>query len=262
MSLLQVQELRVRYGRAEVLCGVSLRIEPGEFVGLIGPNGAGKTSLMRAALGLMPRAGGECRLAGEPLGALTAGERAGRAAWLPQDREIAWPIPVQRLVALGRTPFRRGLGAMTATDRAAIADAMQRMDIAHLAARPATSLSGGERARVLIARALAQQAPLLLADEPSAGLDPAHQIDLMAVFTGLARQGNGVLASMHDLGLAARWCDRIVLLHEGRLVADGPPRDVLTPALLHQVYGIDALVEEDSRGLLVQALGRSGPGLN
>jgi iron complex transport system ATP-binding protein len=259
MTLLDVQNLSVRLGRTDVLHSVSITVAPGEVVGLIGPNGAGKSTLMRAALGLVSRTGGDVAISGERLDSLTLGERARRVAWLPQEREIAWPIAVRRLVALGRAPYRNGFGALSAEDVRAIEEAMQQTGVAHLADRPATALSGGERARVLIARALAQAAPLLLADEPTAGLDPGHQIDLMQTFRGMAGDGQGVLASLHDLGLAARWCDRVVLLHAGRIVVEGAPSEVLTTDRLRAVYGIEALVRtDDGHGLTVLPVGRSG----
>jgi iron complex transport system ATP-binding protein len=255
MSLLRVEGLSARLGPRDVLRGVSLTLRPGEFVGLLGPNGAGKSTLMRAALGLIPAAGARS-LGGDPVGRLAPAERARRAAWLPQEREIGWPVSVATLVGLGRAPWRGPFAPENAADRAAVAAAMARMDVARFADRPATALSGGERARVLIARALAQEAPLLLADEPAAGLDPAHQIDLMATFAALAREGRGAFASLHDLGLAARWCDRLVLLCDGRVAADGPPRTVLTPALLAQVYGVRALIDWGADGPVVQPVAR------
>ena len=254
MSLLALDDVTVRLGGRAVVSGVTLTLHPGEFVGLIGPNGAGKSTLMRAALGLIPATGG-VRLGGADIARLGPGARAARAAWLPQGREIAWAMPVAALVALGRTPHRTRPEA----DRTAIARAMARMDVAAFAHRPATALSGGEQARVLIARALAQEAPLLLADEPAAGLDPAHQLDLMATFAALAREGSGVLASMHDLGLAARACDRLVLMDRGRIVADGPPRAVLTAANLARVYGVEAFLGEAEGGMIVQPIARTVP---
>ena len=251
MSLLALRDLTVRLGGRAVVSGVSFELQAGEFVGLIGPNGAGKSTLMRAALGLTP-ADGEIRLGGDVLGPLPPAVRAARAAWLPQAREIAWALPVADLVALGRTPHR----TRPEVDRAAVARAMARMDVARFADRPAIELSGGEQARVLIARALAQEAPLMLADEPMAGLDPAHQLDLMATFAGLAREGSGVLASTHDLGLAARWCDRLILMAEGRVVADGPPAAVVTPEHLARVYGIEAYLGTAQGGMIVQPIAR------
>ena len=260
MSLLRVENLSVRLGREEVVHEASLSVGAGEVVGLIGPNGAGKTTLLRAALGLIPTIGGKVWLGSEPLAALTPAERARRAAWLPQEREIAWPVAVERLVALGRAPHLRGLGRLTAADRQAVARALAAMEVAHLAGRPATALSGGERARVLIARALAQEAPLLLADEPAAGLDPGYQLGLMEVFREQAASGRGVLVSLHDLALAARWCDRLLLLHEGRIAADGPPAAVLTADRLRAVYGIAADIAEAGDGLSVRVLGRTPTG--
>ncbi|NPD13731.1 ABC transporter ATP-binding protein [Xinfangfangia sp. D13-10-4-6] len=241
--LLQLQDLTVLRGSRRVVDGVSLTIGPGEFVGLIGPNGAGKTSLMRAALGLLPHQGGS------NLAQMTPGVRARAAAFLPQGREIAWALSVADLVALGRTPWGRSGAA-----DAAVSNALARMGLTDFAARRATELSGGEQARVLIARALAQDTPLLIADEPGAGLDPEAQIRMMTVFADLAAEGRSVLASVHDLGLAARHCTRLVMLHQGRLVADGPPAQVLEPGLLARVFGIEAHIADGTDGLIFQPL--------
>ncbi len=232
MSLLTLSGLTVLRDACPVVDRVSLAVEAGECVGLIGPNGAGKTTLMRAALGLLP-AEGESSLT-----ALDRLARARRAAWLPQTREIAWPVDVATVVSLGRLPHGRALSALTDEDRAAVDLALERMDLGAFRDRTATQLSGGEQARVLIARALAQEAPLLMADEPIAGLDPAHQIAAMEVFAGLAREGRAVVTALHDLGLAARHCTRLLLMHGGRLVADGPPLEVLTPENLREVFGV------------------------
>ena len=255
MSLLGVSELSVTLGRHRAVDGVTLSVEPGECVGLIGPNGAGKTTLLRAALGLLP-AGGARSLGGAALSTLPAAERARRAAYLPQAREIAWSLTVETIVGLGRLPHR-GLGAgLSRADRAAIDRAMARMDVAGFAARPATTLSGGEHARVLLARALAQETPLLIADEPTAGLDPAHQIAAMETFAALAREGRGAVVSLHDLGLAARWCTRLVLMERGCVVADGPPDAVLTPERLAATYGVTAYRAEAGGAPVIMALGR------
>lgn len=253
--LLEIESLSAKLAGHGVVHDVSLRIEAGEFVGLIGPNGAGKSTLMRAILGLAKAEGGR-RLAGAPLDTLVPRERAKHAAFLPQGRQIEWPVTVEALVALGRAPHRAAAAALSDTDRAAIEAAMQRMDIARFRDRPATDLSGGEQARVLIARAFAQEAPLLLADEPTAGLDPAHQIALMETFAWLAAEGRGVLASLHDLSLAAGWCDRLILLDQGRIVAEGSAATVLTPERLAAVYGIDAFLQTTERGLIVQPQAR------
>ncbi|MFW5654398.1 MAG: ABC transporter ATP-binding protein, partial [Roseicyclus sp.] len=186
MSLLAVENLSVALQGTQVLRGVSFSVAPGEHVGLLGPNGAGKTTLMRAALGLIPH-GGRSSLAAMPGPA-----RARAATWMPQTREIAWPVSVETLVMLGRIPHMAAGQRPRAADRAAVAAALAEMDLTDFRHRDATRLSGGEQARVLIARALAQDTPLILADEPVAGLDPAHQISTMRSFARLAEAGRSV----------------------------------------------------------------------
>ncbi|GGE00155.1 iron complex transport system ATP-binding protein [Gemmobacter megaterium] len=231
MSLLDLRDLSVTRGAVPVLSRISLAVAAGEFVGLVGPNGAGKTTLLRAALGLVAHEGYAS------LSALPGMARARQAAFLPQTREVAWPVSVAALVGLGRVPHGR---KMQAQDHQAVDHALHRMDLAEFRARNVLELSGGELARALIARVLAQETPLLLADEPVAGLDPAHQIRTMQVFRDLADQGRGVVASVHDLGLAARHCTRLVVLSGGRVVADGAPMQVLDDATLATVFGIRA----------------------
>jgi len=245
MTLLRLRNLSVTLRDRPVLADVSLDVAPGELVGLIGANGAGKTTLMRAALGLVP-ASGESSLA-----AMSPGARARAAAWMPQAREIAWPVTVETLVALGRLPHGRRPGP---ADAAAVDAALERMALEPFRHRTATRLSGGEQARALIARALAQETPLLMADEPIAGLDPAHQIATMEVFRALAAEGRGGLVSLHDLGLAARHCTRVVALAAGRVVADGPPAEVLTDDLLARAFHISAYHAETADGPVFQPL--------
>lgn len=247
--LMILRDFSVARGPCDVLRNVALDIREGEFVGLIGPNGAGKTTLMRAALGLMP-ARGQSSLA-----ALDRQTRARTVAWMPQQREIAWPVSVETLIALGRDPHRAPGRPPSPDDRAAIDRAINRMGLEGFRQRAANQLSGGEQARVLIARALAQETPLLMADEPTAGLDPASQITLMELFAALATAGRAVLASMHDLGLAARHCTRLLVLNRGQLVADGPPEEVLTPDLLAEVFRITAHFLNGPNGLIFQPLG-------
>ncbi|OZB20488.1 MAG: ABC transporter [Rhodobacterales bacterium 34-62-10] len=249
MTLLELDHLTVRRGECPVVDHVTLPVAAGECVGLIGPNGAGKTTLMRAALGLEPFSGTSS------LAMLTAVERARTAAFLPQARQIAWPMDVETLVALGRVPHLPRGTAPGAVDRAAVDDALHRLGLDGFRQRIATQLSGGEQGRVLIARALAQQTPLLLADEPIAGLDPAQQIATMQVFAGLAQEGRAVIVSLHDLGLAARHCTRLILMHQGRLVADGTPNQVLTPELMAQVFGISIWRQDSPLGPVLQPMG-------
>ena len=248
MTLLRTSNLTIRRGDCPVVDHVSISLAPGECVGLIGPNGAGKTTFMRAAQALLP-AQGETSLA-----AMTAAERARHVAWMPQDRVIAWPVSVETLVALGRLPYLPRGTRLRAEDRAAVEGALRQMGLWEMRARSATALSGGEQARVLIARALAQQTPLLMVDEPTAGLDPAGQISTMQVFAGLAQAGRGILVSLHDLGLAARHCTRLILLHQGRLVAEGTPRAVLTDENMRQVFGVAAHFAETANGPVFQPL--------
>lgn len=251
--LLDVRNIEASLGGRPVLKGLSFSLARGEFVGLIGPNGAGKSTLLRALLGLVPARGS---VDFGPLDAarMSVIERARHVAYVAQDREIAWAVPVEMLVSLGRSPFRPSFAGLGTADRQIVERAMRQMEVEGFGDRPATELSGGEKARVLIARALAQETPLLLADEPTAGLDPSHQITLMRLFARLAEDGRSVVASLHDLGIAARWCTRLLLIDEGRLIADGPPAQVLTAETLRQVYGVDAFFGEARGGLIVQPL--------
>lgn len=244
--LLTLDKVTVRRGECPVVDAVSATINQGECIGLIGPNGAGKTTLMRGALGLLPHEGSSS------LSGLAAAERARAVAWLPQAREIAWPMTVETVVALGRIPHLPRGAKLREQDRAAVDDALEQMDLTGFAERFANQLSGGEQARVLIARALAQDTPLLMVDEPIAGLDPAHQISTMETFAALAEAGKSVIVSLHDLGLAARHCTRILMLSQGRLVADGTPAETLTPERLRDVFGIRVFYETTAQGPIFQ----------
>ncbi len=249
MTLLDLADLTVTRGQCPVVDHVSLRIGAGECVGLIGPNGSGKTTLMRAALGLLPHTGTSS------LAQMTPRARAAQAAWLPQAREIAWPVTVETVVALGRLPHLARGSRLRDGDQQAVDAALDRMGLMPFRQRLATELSGGEQARVLIARTLAQDTPLLMADEPIAGLDPAAQLSTLQVFADLAGEGRAVLTSLHDLSLAARYCTRLILLHQGRLHADGPPTEVLTPDTLAEVFHLRARVHLTEDGPLFQPLG-------
>ena len=239
MVSVSARGLSVRLGGRTVVRDIAVDMEAGTLVGVLGPNGAGKSTLVRALLGLLPSAG-QVTIDGAPLAALTRPQIAQRIAYLPQGQALHWPLSVERLVALGRLPHLAPFSRMADGDRAAIERAMARAEVAHLAGRIATELSGGERARVLLARALAVEAPALIADEPLANLDPAHQIHGMEVLRAEAEAGRLVVSVLHDLTLAARFCHRVLVLDQGRLVADGAPLHVLTPPLLRDVYGIAA----------------------
>lgn len=243
--LLQVRDLRFGYGGEPVLDGVSFAVHAGECVGILGPNGAGKSTLLKLALGLLVPASGEVLLGGTPLAALPRRARALRAAFLPQAASMAFPFEAAEVVAMGRTPHLGRFRPEGPADRAAVARAMERTGLGPLAGRPVTELSGGERQRVFLARALAQEAPLLVMDEPTASLDLRHAFELLTLARAQALGGGGVLAALHDLNLAARFCDRLLVLHGGRLEADGAPSLVLAPDLLRRVFGVEALIGSD-----------------
>lgn len=253
--MLEARNVCVSLSDRQILAGVDLDLRPGEVVGLLGPNGAGKSTLMRALCGLLPFEG-SVTMDGRALQAISERDRARLVAFLPQARTIAWPLSVENVVRLARTPWR-GIGGFSARDEAAVADAMEAMEVLELANRTVTELSGGEQARVLAARALAQETPLLVADEPVAGLDPAHQMTMMAALRAHAARGKSIFVSLHDLTLAARWCDRVILTKAGRIYSAGRPTDVLTAAALADVFGIEAMISADSCGMVLAPTGLS-----
>jgi iron complex transport system ATP-binding protein len=235
-----------------VLGGVTATLAPGSLIGVIGPNGAGKSTLARAMLGLVRTAAGRVLIDGRDVTGLRRPEIARRIAYLPQGQALHWPLAVERVVALGRLPHLAPFSTIGEEDRAAIERAMDLADVTGLSGRVATELSGGERARVLLARALAVEAPALIADEPLAALDPGHQLEVMELLVRRARNGALVIVVLHDLGIAARYCDRLLLLSGGALVAEGAPGAVLTAEMLAKVYGVRAWTgEADGRPLIV-----------
>ena len=234
---LRIDALTVRLGGRTVLDQVSARLMPGRVTALLGPNGAGKSSLLRAILGLIPFEG-RVRIDGEDIAALPPRARAQRLGYLPQTGELAWNIPARSVTELGRLPHRSPFAAPTDADRAIVDRAMARTDTSQFADRLIAELSGGERARVLLARVLAGEPDWLLADEPLASLDPAHQVDMLDRLLGFAALGRGVVVVLHELSHAARIADDIMLLKGGRLLAHGPAAEVLQPELLSEAYGI------------------------
>ncbi len=238
-ALLSARDVMVRLGGVTIVSDATLTLHKGELAILVGPNGAGKTTLMRALAGLIP-ADGAIALSGRLLAALKPRERARRIAYLPQGHIFSWPMSVASIVMLGREPHADPFSGTSAEDRAAVERALAVTETSGFAARSVTTLSGGERARVALARALATQAPVLLADEPTASLDPRHQLVVMELLRQAARAGNAILATTHDLTLAARFADRVFVMDRGRIVAEGPPGEALSQERLSSVFDVVA----------------------
>jgi iron complex transport system ATP-binding protein len=242
-SLLETRSLCVAVGQRRVVEDVSLAVSAGEVVALLGPNGAGKTSLMRAALGLVRPSEGAATLGGVDVQALSAHERALRAAYLPQRPGAVWPIPVESLVALGRYAYGAAPERLSSTDQQAVDEAIGACALRGLRKRRMDELSGGEKARAHLARALAQGAPLLVLDEPTAGLDPAQSLSVAEIMRAHAYRGDGLLMSTHDVALAARVADRVLLMRDGRTLAQGEPESALTPEALKAAYDREGRLE-------------------
>jgi iron complex transport system ATP-binding protein len=251
MTALAAQNLRVALGRRRVLEGISLSLSSGHLVALVGPNGAGKTTLLRALAGLIP-SDGEIHVGGDALAALSLRERAKRFAYLPQGHMVHWPLPARDIVALGRYPHGATDPArLSPRDAEAVLRAMQAADVMEFAERRVTELSGGERSRVALARVFAVEAPIILADEPTGSLDPRHQIDVMK---GLRRAADGgvlVIVVTHDLGLAARFADHVLVLLNGHLVSQGASAEALSEAVMAEVFRISAYRTEHEREAVI-----------
>lgn len=244
-----------------ILDAADLTLSAGELVGLIGPNGAGKSSLLRVMAGLQQPDAGQIYLsttdsptASQPqklLNDFSGRERAQLLAYLPQQETPAWPLQVEHLVGLGRAPWHKPMSGKSERDKQAIGRALEITELQSLRQRIVTTLSGGELQRTLLARVFAGEPQIILADEPIAALDPYHQLHMMELLAEHAQQGGTVLAALHDLSLAARFCSRLVLLHHGKIVADGQPIEVLTTENLERVYGISAYVDCRDDGVVI-----------
>jgi iron complex transport system ATP-binding protein len=239
-AFLTTQSLNVRLSDRAVLSDVSLSLSSGQLVALVGPNGAGKTTLLRALAGLVPSSG-VINVGGDALSSLSLRERARRFGYLPQGHLVHWPLPARDIVALGRYPHGATDPArLTAQDTEAVLRAMQATDVLEFSERRVTELSGGERSRVALARVLAVEAPVILADEPTSSLDPRHQIDVMKNLRTAADRNVLVIVVTHDLGLAARFSDTVLVLSEGRLVSQGAPAEALSEQVVADVFRISA----------------------
>ena len=267
-ALLTARDISFAYDGRPILRGVSLTIEAGEFVGVIGANGSGKTTLLRVLLKLLPAATGEVNLCGATLLSLSRREIALRAAMQQQDAHIEFDFTAREVVAMGRTPHLGRFSPEGAADKEAINRAMCETETEVFSERPVTELSGGERQRVHLARAIAQLTRVILLDEPTANLDLTHQIEALELIRAYTRAGSAALAAIHDLSLAAHFCDRLLLLSEGRIVVAGPPTEVVTEGNLSRYFALRARVrrDEETGSLIVYPLGanrkaaRSGRG--
>ncbi|RIJ31326.1 ABC transporter ATP-binding protein [Henriciella algicola] len=243
MAELLTRDLTVIAGKATLVRAANLSLRTGELVALLGPNGAGKTSLLRSALGLEKRATGSALLNGADSERLSPMQRARQVAYLPQQRPLAWPNTVRDVIALGRFAYGAAPGRLSAADAEAVDRAIGVCDLSTLTERQADTLSGGELARVHCARAFAAEAPLLVADEPVAALDPRHQFRIMDMMRTFVNDGGGALVVLHDIALAARYADRMVWMKDAEIVADGSPEDTLTTERMAEIYGVRARID-------------------
>lgn len=241
--MIQIEHVHCGYPDRKVLHDIDVTIGSGEFVGILGPNGSGKTTLILALSGVLPVSSGRIRVDGRPLETLPHRERARRLAVVPQDVHVPYAFSCRDVVAMGRYPHQKRGGEETPEDAAAIRRAMEWTDTVHLAERPITMVSGGERQRVFVAKALAQDTPILLLDEAVSALDVHRKLHIFHVFKTLhEKEGRTIVAVLHDINTAAVYCRRLVFIKHGRLVADGPTGDVLDPKILEAVYDTSAVV--------------------
>lgn len=240
---IEVRGISCAYDAVPALDGVTLHVAAGEMVGTVGPNGSGKTTLLRTLDALLQPVQGAVLLDGRDLRIMARRDVAAVIGVVPQHSPSGFGFTAQEIVAMGRAPHLHPLAGERGEDRAVVRHAMERTDTWHLRGRPLDSLSGGERQRVLLARALAQAPRILLLDEPTAHLDLRYQLEMMDLIRSLAHDGLAIVAALHDLNLAAQYCDRLILLDHGHIAAAGAPAAVLTPELLQAVYGAEVMVE-------------------
>ena len=246
---ISVENVTVLAGEQTLIDNVSFKLRRGELAALLGPNGAGKTTALRAALGLQKIDSGVATISGDPAYKLSPMQRARRIAYLPQARPLAWPNTVKDIVALGRFSHGAALGNLIGADLEYVDAAILACDIEHLKDRQADTLSGGELARVHCARAIAARAPLLIADEPVAALDPRHQFRVMDLIKAYVANGGGALVVLHDVALAAKYADRLIFMKDGRIVRDGKVEETLSAQNLSDIYGVKADV--DGRSVVI-----------
>jgi iron complex transport system ATP-binding protein len=242
---ISLQDIRVRLSGTEILRGVSGSVPRGCVVGLVGPNGAGKSTLLRAVSGQVPLSGGRVEVDGQPLSRLSRRQIARTVCLLPQNAPLTFPFTVRDVVAMGRNPHLGRFQPFGGKDEEVVERALQQASVQHLAQRLVTRLSGGEQQRVLLARCLATEAPTLLLDEPTSSLDILHQLEVLDLLAQFAHQDKTVVAALHDLNVARRICSHVMLLHDGNVIADGPPKETLSPENVEQVFGVQVTAEHD-----------------
>lgn len=240
MSGLKIQNISLELEGIDILHNVSVAVKQGETVGLIGPNGAGKSCLLKSILGLLDVKSGDITIDDRNVTELSLKERARKMAYAAQGAPVYWPLTAETIVGLGRVPHLNPWQSLSEDDKVAIEYAMTRTDCIDLRERLVTTLSGGERARVLLARVLATGAKYILADEPVASLDPSHQLQVMGILRGLSERNHGVLVVLHDLSHALRYCDSIILINEGQIIGQDVPSKILSDENLKDIFGISA----------------------
>ena len=247
--LLEARGLSAAYGATRALCGLNAAVRSGHIVGILGENGSGKSTLLKVIARIVAVNGGDLLLEGRPLGSMPRRQTARRIAYVPQSVDLVFPIRCLDLVLQGRAPLGRGFSADSPEDRRSAMEAMRACDVERLSERDASALSGGERRRVFLARALAQEAEIWLLDEPTSGLDPRHRLEFLETLVRVHRErGTTVLLATHEIDLAAELADRVLLLREGRTLAEGPPEEALSPETLRQTFSVESRLEVDSTG--------------
>ncbi len=256
MSKLKASAVSVTLGGKQILDGIDAGFSSGRVTAIVGPNGAGKSTFLSCLCGLRQPSAGNVTLDNNLLSSFSPRERAQKIGLIPQNPEIAWAIDVLTVVQLGRTPYN-GIAGLTAVDKLAVTSAMKETATTAFADRDVTTLSGGERARVILARAIAGEPEWLLADEPFAGLDPGNQLEAADIFRRMVTdKGKGVIVTLHDLSLAARMANHIVVLAQGKIIAEGPPETALAPDILARTYGVKTRFLKGSAGPVIEIVGR------
>ena len=242
-AMLQANDLSFSYGKREAIQRVSLSLHSREVLGLIGPNGSGKTTLLKLLAGILPSPSCPVLYGKRALNSFSRRELSRHITFVSQEMSLSFPFTVREVVALGRTPYLGRFAPETAQDKIAIETALQETDLSELAERPLATLSGGEQKRAFLARAFAQQANIVLLDEPTSNLDLHYQLQIMKLITQMQTEGRSIIVALHDLTLAARFCSRLILLTSGQLIADGSPEEVLTEANLSKYFQVTAQVQ-------------------